>query len=132
MNLNNKSIKIAVIGGGNIGTQFACKCASKGYTVNVYTSKPDLFDEKLVKLYESTCVKYERIKTRYLFPSGTSNYGKWIIKRKCFTEISPLLFENEKFMCPTDYDSYLRAAYGDYMKLPPKNKRGNQHRIIRI
>lgn len=48
MNLNNKSIKIAVIGGGNIGTQFACKCASKGYTVNVYTSKPDLFDEELV------------------------------------------------------------------------------------
>ena len=27
--------QIAVIGGGNIGTQFACVCAAKGYTVNV-------------------------------------------------------------------------------------------------
>jgi len=38
---------IAVIGGGNIGTQFACVCAAKGYRVNVYTSKPDLFDGTL-------------------------------------------------------------------------------------
>ncbi len=28
---------IAVIGGGNIDTQFACKCASKGYKVNIHT-----------------------------------------------------------------------------------------------
>lgn len=36
--------KIAVIGGGNIGTQFACMCASKGYKVNLCSSKPELYD----------------------------------------------------------------------------------------
>lgn len=38
---------IAVIGGGNIGTQFACVCASKGYKVNVFSSKPELYDGTL-------------------------------------------------------------------------------------
>ena len=39
--------QIAVIGGGNIGTQFACVCAAKGYTVNVCSSKPELYDGEL-------------------------------------------------------------------------------------
>ena len=36
--LHRKSI--AVIGGGNIGTQFACIFSSKGFNVSVYTSRP--------------------------------------------------------------------------------------------
>ncbi len=38
---------ITIVGGGNIGTQFACVCASKGYKVNMYSSKPHLFDGDL-------------------------------------------------------------------------------------
>lgn len=37
----NKQLKIAVIGGGNIGTQFACICAAKGCCVNFHSSKPE-------------------------------------------------------------------------------------------
>lgn len=44
-NLNNT--KIVVIGGGNIGTQFACVCATKGYKVNVLSSKSELYDGTL-------------------------------------------------------------------------------------
>ena len=36
-------MNIAVRGGGNIGTQFACVCASRGHRVSVYTSKPELW-----------------------------------------------------------------------------------------
>lgn len=39
-----ENTSIAVIGGGNIGTQFACICASKGYKVNVFSSKPEMYD----------------------------------------------------------------------------------------
>lgn len=39
-----KNIRVAVIGGGNIGTQAACVCAAKGYSVCVHTSKPGLYD----------------------------------------------------------------------------------------
>lgn len=44
MNYIPKDTGITVIGGGNIGTQFACICAYKGYKVNVFTSKPELYD----------------------------------------------------------------------------------------
>ena len=43
--MNYKSI--AVVGGGNIGTQFACVCAAKGHQVNVFSSKPELYDGTL-------------------------------------------------------------------------------------
>ena len=38
---------ITIIGGGNIGTQFACTCAHKGYAVTVYTSKPEKYNGRL-------------------------------------------------------------------------------------
>ncbi len=47
MNYTPENTNIAVIGGGNIGTQFACVCASKGYKVNVFSSKPELYDGTL-------------------------------------------------------------------------------------
>ena len=58
MKYTPKNTNIAVIGGGNIGTQFACVCASKGYKVNVFSSKPELYDGTLevVDEYENVTV----------------------------------------------------------------------------
>lgn len=47
MKYQPEDIIIAIIGGGNIGTQFACVCASKGYKVNVFSSKPDRYNGTL-------------------------------------------------------------------------------------
>ncbi len=47
MKYTPENTSITVIGGGNIGTQFACVCASKGYKVNVFSSKPELYDGTL-------------------------------------------------------------------------------------
>lgn len=47
MNYKPENTNVAVIGGGNIGTQFACVCASKGYKVNVFSSKPEQYDGTL-------------------------------------------------------------------------------------
>lgn len=38
---------ITIVGGGNIGTQFAVHCAEKGHRVIIYTSKPDKFSSIL-------------------------------------------------------------------------------------
>lgn len=38
---------IGVIGGGNIGTQFACMCSYKGYKTSLFTSRPDEFLKKI-------------------------------------------------------------------------------------
>lgn len=40
-------MKITIVGGGNIGTQFAAHCAEKGNRVRVYTSKPDKFSKTI-------------------------------------------------------------------------------------
>ncbi len=40
-------MKITVVGGGNIGTQFMVHCAEKGHDVIAYTSKPEVFDTQL-------------------------------------------------------------------------------------
>jgi len=40
-------MNITIVGGGNIGTQFAGHCAEKGHPVIIYTSNPQLFDKKI-------------------------------------------------------------------------------------
>lgn len=46
-------MKITVVGGGNIGTQFAVHAAETGNEVTVYTSSPDLYDGHLSIVDES-------------------------------------------------------------------------------
>lgn len=52
---------------------------------------------------------------------------KEIMPQKTFTEYVSLPFEDTEFMAIADYDSYLTAHYGDYMKLPPEKKRVTHH-----
>lgn len=40
-------MNITIVGGGNIGTQFAVHCAQAGYRVTVFSSKPELFSHQL-------------------------------------------------------------------------------------
>ena len=40
-------MKITVVGGGNIGTQFMVHCAAKGHEVTAYTSRPEIFSAHL-------------------------------------------------------------------------------------
>ena len=89
--------------------------------------------EKLIKKHETMCTKFNGIKTGLMFEqAGASNYGKWVIPDNCFTEFIQLPFEDDMFSCPKNYDLYLKAAYGDYMVLPPEDKRENRHRIISV
>ncbi len=39
-------------------------------------------------------------------------------------------FEHLSLRVPSDYDKVLRDEYGDYMQLPPENKRGNHGELI--
>lgn len=52
-------MRITVVGGGNIGTQFAVHCAEKGNDVTVYTSKPELYDGRLTIVDENGATTHE-------------------------------------------------------------------------
>ena len=66
--------------------------------------------------------------------SGKSNVAEvWgsitaIVPAEVFCgEPVKLLFENEEFRVPPDYDGALRYKYGNYMELPPEEKRCSNH-----
>ena len=46
-------MKITIVGGGNIGTQFAIHCAEKEHDVVIFTSKPEKFSKKLEEVDEN-------------------------------------------------------------------------------
>lgn len=46
-------VKAAVVGGGNVGTQFAVHLAAKGFETYLYTSKPQLFSHTLTIVDEN-------------------------------------------------------------------------------
>jgi len=54
-----------------------------------------------------------------------------IFKREQFLEQTKLKFEDKYFSVPKDYDLMLRQCYGDYMQLPPENKRIPKHDVIK-
>lgn len=47
--------------------------------------------------------------------------------REAFERYTEVEFEGNKFMCIEDYDLCLKNTYGNYMQLPPENKRVSQH-----
>lgn len=49
--------------------------------------------------------------------------GKDRTEKNLFMKSVDVEFEGHIFNAPSNYDKYLRGIYGDYMKLPPENKR---------
>ena len=80
---------------------------------------------KLIKLNMNKKTNLVRITT---FPTPKGVYG---YKREWYTKLSYYRFGNMKLPGAKDYDSYLRVKYGDYMKLPPIDKR-KVHEISKL
>lgn len=55
-------------------------------------------------------------------------YGrKEILDKNIFSKSVQLEFEGVLYKAPYDYDKYLTSIYGDYMTLPPEDKRVTHH-----
>lgn len=52
-------MRITIVGGGNIGTQFAVHCAEKKHLVRIYTSNPTIFQECLNTIDENGTITHE-------------------------------------------------------------------------
>lgn len=49
------------------------------------------------------------------------------LKKEWFSESLKVYFEKRQFNIPIGYHEYLTTQYGDYMQLPPENKRVSHH-----
>ena len=58
---------------------------------------------------------YSRLAAREIFP------------RAIFDGYKPVTFEGKEYRAPIDCDCYLKALYGNYMELPPKEKQISTH-----
>ena len=50
-----------------------------------------------------------------------------ILERDWFRDSIELPFENRKYLAPIGADQYMRRLFGDYMQLPPEEKRVTHH-----
>lgn len=82
------------------------------------------FDTLIVK----NAKKYENITTKRV--GNFCGANKFVCSRDVFNDFIWMEFEKEKFMVPRGYDEWLQCAYGDYMKLPPIEKRVSHHTYV--
>lgn len=76
------------------------------------------------KLYEA---EIENAGSDYLGSVISPYYLKDIHKKELFSEQCDLEFEGYCFKGPVGWNEILYNIYGDYMKLPPKEKRVTNH-----
>lgn len=81
-------------------------------------------DEKLYASYNKFIKRCDRNETKRIrilaFPVPGKESG---YLRSCFNELVPMEFEGIELMGMKDYNTYLNYKYGDYMELPPIEKR---------
>lgn len=88
--------------------------------------------QQVVKMYEKMVCANRKHKTKLVriltFPIPKGIYG---YKREWYTKLEEYDFEEMKLPGAKDYDGYLKVKYGDYMKLPPVQKR-KVHEISKL
>ena len=62
--------------------------------------------------------------------TGPFPYGRAKVSKSSFEKYKTAIFEDESFSVPAGYETVLTELYGDYMKLPPENKRVSGHTIV--
>lgn len=117
---------------------FLCFCIRKGLysTVGRYNAKSklmrawyhflSLIPRKFWEIQISALAKLTNRKNGKLIRHMTYPYRRecrYGLPRKCFDEYQDIEYEGFKFRAFKDTDSYLSTLYGDYMKLPPIEKR---------
>lgn len=77
---------------------------------------------KLMSACKDTSSKY------VVIPTGRKHYFGEIYNRESYLNTIEVSFEDTTACITADYDNYLSNLYGNYMEIPPENKR--EHHVI--
>ena len=72
--------------------------------------------------------EYMNNETKYV--GNFTSYKKLVADREIFKSFVEVDFEGKKYKAPIGYDKWLTLFYGDYMKLPPKEKQVSTHKFV--
>jgi lipopolysaccharide cholinephosphotransferase len=81
-----------------------------------------------LKKIEDLATSYDFEQSQYVGVVVADSYGsRERIDKPSFSAYVNVEFEGRQFKAPVGYEQYLKNIYGDYMKLPPENKRVTAH-----
>lgn len=80
--------------------------------------------DKILKMMKKCDEKYKNSPYVTMFARGCLTYPKSIIGNGHYVP-----FETIEAFCADDFDGYLSTIYGDYMKMPPEDKRHPHHSV---
>lgn len=104
---------------------FAYLNACRIYNSNKYIDLPSL-----QKKYLDLALKNSFDDSEFVFAAGGAYGARDIFPGKWFEKEIELQFENLSVKAFNGYDFYLTQLYGDYMTLPPEDKRVTPHHSI--
>lgn len=103
------------------------------YQVLLYSFNRRYFRKNIVTKLHEIAYKNPYEKSEWVI-NYVEFYGfaKGYFPKKWFAEGEKMLFEQEEVIIPKYYDQYLQKMYGDYMQLPPEEKRHTNHAVTYV
>ena len=83
--------------------------------------------KKLLRKIDRVNLNHSFEKSKYAGCVCGSYRTKEIMTKETFEHYTDIKFENETIKAIANYDEYLQKHYGDYMQLPPEEKRVTHH-----
>lgn len=83
--------------------------------------------KKLIASIEKKSAEYDFDKSKFCGALCGAYRKKEIMPKEIYSEYMELQFEGHPFFALKYYDYYLRHIYGEYMQLPPEDKRVTHH-----
>lgn len=78
-----------------------------------------------VKGMSHNAKRYNHIETAYV--GNFTAFARMICEKDVFSAFETAEFEGRRYKIPVGYDKWLRSFYGEYMQLPPEEKRVTHH-----
>lgn len=85
--------------------------------------------DRLKNMYKKSMTAFNDNITENVFFVSPYSYKKSTCPREWLEDLADYQFENIEFKGPSNYDTYLRKIYGNYMRLPSEEKR-HTHEIL--